>query len=120
MVRGYSSQRDVVPHFLQVFDVDDGRFPCPLRTQTVTPPQALFMMNSDAIDRACRQFAERLKKESGGDLANAVDLAYRLTLARPPTPAEMGQALAYLDNAPARLKGLAWLLFNLDEFIYMR
>ena len=29
-------------------------------------------------------------------------------------------ALAYLDDDPARLKGLAWLLFNLDEFIYVR
>ena len=32
----------------------------------------------------------------------------------------MDYALAYLDNDPARLKGLAWLLFNLDEFIYVR
>jgi hypothetical protein len=28
--------------------------------------------------------------------------------------------LAYLENDPARLKNLAWLLFNLDEFIYVR
>ena len=39
-----------VPNFLQVFDVDDGRAPCPLRTQTVTAPQGLFMMNGEEID----------------------------------------------------------------------
>ena len=29
-------------------------------------------------------------------------------------------ALSYIENDPERLKGFAWLLFNLDEFIYMR
>ena len=54
MIRGYSTSRDVVPNFLQAFDVDDGRVPCPVRTQTVTAPQALFLMNSDEIDGASR------------------------------------------------------------------
>jgi len=120
IVRGYSTNRDVVPAFLQSFDVDDGRVPCPVRTQTVTAPQALFLMNSDPVERATALFAERLRKESSGDLHAAVDLAYRFTLARPPSQAEMERALAYLDNDPARLKGLAWLMFNLDEFTYVR
>jgi hypothetical protein len=120
MVRGYSSQRDVVPHFLQVFDVDDGRVSCPLRTQTVTAPQALFMMNSNAVEKASTELAQRLYKESGGDLAHAVDLGYRVTLARPPSSSELAHALTYLEHDPGRLKGFAWLLFNLDEFIYVR
>ncbi|MHB1558453.1 MAG: DUF1549 and DUF1553 domain-containing protein [Isosphaeraceae bacterium] len=120
MIRGYSTSRDVVPVFLQAFDVDDGRVPCPVRTRTVTPPQALFLMNGDAIERATERFAGRLKDQSGGDLAAAVDLAYRVAIARPPTPPERDRCLAYLDRDPARLKGLAWLLFNLDEFLYVR
>lgn len=120
MVRGYSTSRDVVPVFLQAFDVDDGRVPCPMRTRTVTPPQALFLMNGEAVERATEKFAERLKAESGSDLAAAVDLAYRIALARPPTSAERDRSLAYLDRDPARLKGLAWLLMNLDEFLYVR
>jgi hypothetical protein len=120
IVRGYSSQREVVPPFLQVFDVDDGRAPCPLRTQTVTAPQALFMMNSGTVDQACVQFAERLQGESGGNLARAVDFGYRMTLARPPSQQESARALNYLGNDPRRLKGFAWLLFNLDEFVYVR
>jgi hypothetical protein len=120
MIRGYSPNRDVVPAFLQSFDVDDGRMPCPLRTQTVTAPQALFMMNNDVIDKAAARFAERLKKESGSDLKKAVDLAYRIALARPPSATETERALEYLGSDPARLKGLAWLLFNLDEFVYVR
>ncbi len=120
MIRGYSSSRDVVPNFLQAFDVDDGRAPCPVRTRTVTPPQALLMMNSDAIDKASEKFAGRLKEQSAGDLRAAVDLGYQVAIARPPSAAEMDSALKYLQDDPARLKGLAWLLFNLDEFIYSR
>ena len=120
MIRGYSTSRDVVPVFLQAFDVDDGRVPCPVRTRTVTPPQALFLMNGEAVERATEQFARRLEEASGGDLAAAVDLAYRLAIARPPTRRERDRALAYLDRDPARLKGLAWLLLNLDEFLYVR
>ena len=120
MVRGFSTNRDVVPNFLQAFDVDDGRLPCPMRTQTVTAPQGLFMMNSDQIETASTKLADRLRKESGGNLQSAVDLGYRLTVARPPSAPEKDRALTYLAGDPARLKGFAWLLYNLDEFIYVR
>lgn len=118
ITRGYSTSRDVMANFLQAFDVDDGRAPCPQRTQTVTATQSLFLMNSGEIDRAAARFAERLEEEEG--LAAAVDLGYRTALARKPSPREREQALAYLEGDPERLKGFAWLLFNLDEFIYVR
>jgi hypothetical protein len=120
MIRGYSSSSDVTPSFLQAFDVDDGRAPCPMRTQTVTAPQALFLMNSLELDKACAGLAARLQKETKDDLPAAVDLAHRLTLSRPPSAAEKNQALAYLENDAARLKQLSWLLFNLDEFVYVK
>jgi hypothetical protein len=120
ITRGYSTNRDVMPNFLQAFDVDDGRVPCPQRTQTVTASQGLFMMNSSEVERATAKFAERLQEGSGGDLSAAVELGYRIALTRDPSAMERERALAYLDNDPAKLKGFAWLLFNLDEFIYVR
>jgi hypothetical protein len=120
MTRGFSTNSEVTPNFLQVFDVDDGRAPCPIRTQTVTAPQGLFMMNSEEIESASVKLAERLQKESGGDLKAAVDLGYKLTFGRPPSAAEKDRALSYIESDPARLKGFAWLLYNLDEFIYVR
>lgn len=120
MVRGYATSREVVPNFLQSFDVDDGRAPCPTRTRTVTAPQALFLMNSGEIERASRRFAERVLKASGGELGVAVDLAYRVAVSRPPSPSESERALAFLDQDPARLPQLTWLLLNLDEFLYAR
>ena len=120
LTRGYSSSREVTPNFLPTFDVDDGRAPCPMRTQTVTAPQALFLMNSPDVDKACADLAARLQKEANGDLPSAVDLAYRISLSRPPSTAEKNNALAYVGNDATRLKQLSWLLFNLDEFIYVR
>ena len=107
-------------NFLRAFDVDDGRAPCPQRTQTVTATQGLFMMNSNAIEFATTKFAERLRQESDGDLSKAVDLAYQITLVRQPSEQERNAAFEYLRNDPDRLKGLAWLMFNLDEFIYVK
>jgi hypothetical protein len=120
MTRGYSSSRDVTSNFLQSFDVDDGRAPCPMRTQTVTAPQALFLMNSSEVENASGVVAERVLKDANNDLQSAVQALYRLTVARSPSAAELDRAAAYLTNDPARLKPFAWLLFNLDEFIYVR
>jgi hypothetical protein len=120
IIRGFSTSRDIVPNFLQVFDVDDGRLPCPMRTQTVTAPQGLFLMNSDEVEKATIKVAERLQKESAGDLGQAVDSGYKLILSRPPTGKEKDHALTYLAGDDKRLKGFAWLLFNLDEFIYVQ
>ncbi len=120
IIRGFSTSREVVPNFLQAFDVDDGRAPCPARTQTVTAPQGLFMMNSPEIEKAATMFADRLKKESGGDLSKAVGVGYRIAPGRPPSAGEKENALTYVGADPNRLKDLAWLIFNLDEFIYIQ
>jgi hypothetical protein len=118
--RGYHQSMDVMPNFLQAFDVDDGRTPCPERARTVTAPQSLFLMNDKLVTDAAARFAERLRKETGGDLAQSVDLGYRIVLARPPSPREKDAALTYVGGDAAQLKGFAWLLFNLDEFSYAR
>jgi hypothetical protein len=91
-----------------------------MRTQTVTAPQSLFMMNNEAVENASVKLAERLQKESGGDLNSAVDLAYKITLSRPPSPSEKDGSLTFIDNDASKLKSLSWVLFNLDEFIYVR
>jgi hypothetical protein len=77
-------------------------------------------MNSDEIEKATAKFAERLQKEAGADLGAAVDLGYRIALGRHASGGEKDEALTYLANDPARLKGFAWLLFNLDEFVFVR
>ncbi len=120
LVRGYIPSTDVMNNFLTAFDVDDGRAPCPIRSQTVTAPQALFTMNNELIEKESTKLAEKVLNEASGDVPAAVNLAYRITLGRAPSGSEMDHALTYVGKDPARLKGLAWLLFNLDEFVYVR
>jgi hypothetical protein len=120
MVRGYIPSTDVMNNFLTSFDVDDGRTPCPIRTQTVTAPQALFTMNGDLVEKESEKLASLVLKESSGDVHAAVTAAYQRTLGRKPSSSELDYSLTYIGKDPARMKELTWLLFNLDEFIYVR
>jgi hypothetical protein len=120
IARGYVPSTDVMSNFLLSFDVDDGRVPCPVRGQTVTAPQALFAMNDKMVEAASERMADKILKDSSGSLPEAVNLMYRTTLGRKPTPAENDKALTFLANKPDRMKEFAWLMFNLDEFMYVR
>jgi hypothetical protein len=120
MSRGFRSFADVMPQFLQTFDAEDGLAACPRRNETVTAPQALFMMNHSLVEDVANRMAARLTEASGADLAAAVVLGYRVGLGRPPTDNERTKALAFIPTDPEGIKGLVWLLLNLDEFLYVR
>ncbi len=120
ITRGYIPSTNVMSNFLLTFDVDDGRTPCPQRAQTVTAPQALFSMNSGLVEDASNKMAQALLKETGGDVPSAVTLAFRKAIGRAPSAKELDQALSYVSNDPARLKELGWLLYNLDEFLFVK
>jgi hypothetical protein len=52
------------------------------------------------------------------DPAKRVELVYQATVARAPLKAERELALKYLANG--ELAGLAHVLFNTSEFLYLR
>ncbi len=118
--RGYRSFAEVMPAYLQSFDAEDGRAVCPRRNQTVTAPQALWLMNSEFANSVATQFGQRLRLAKGDDLAAGVEWGYREALGRQPSDQERSVALAYLQGDPQRLPGYTWLLLNLDELIYLR
>ncbi|MFN8684893.1 MAG: DUF1549 and DUF1553 domain-containing protein [Acidobacteriota bacterium] len=120
MARGYLSSAEMMPSFLTTFDVDDGRTVCPVRGQTITAPQALFTMNHAIVDKAAEGLAQRVLRDSAGDLKAAVELQFRIALGRPATASERDRALSYVASEAARLKGLAWLILNLDEFVFVK
>ena len=94
------------------------RTPCPVRTQTITAPQALFTMNDNLLELATTKLAARLATEP--DLPAAARRAFRETIGRAPTSIEFDRALTFLANDPAKLKDLAWMLYNLDEFLFVK
>ncbi len=103
---------------LDAFDCPDPSVKTPRRATTTTPLQALGLMNGTFTQRQARLLAERAQSAARDDLPAAIQRAYRIALARPPSAAESQRAL----NA-ARERGLAsvcWVLLNSTEFLYVR
>jgi hypothetical protein len=103
---------------LDAFDCPDPSVKTPRRGVTTTPLQALALMNNAMVQRQAGHLAERVRGEAGGDMSAAIGRAYRLTLGRAPTRAELRRAR---DAARERgLESVCWALLNSTEFVYVR
>ena len=105
---------------LDVFDRPDTNATCPQRSRSVTAPQALTLLNGELSTAAARDLAAEITltlPTKNDSLSSQVDLAYRRTLARPPTPAESALAQIFLATEP--FADLCLALLNLNEFIYI-
>ena len=110
-----------MPDFLDAFDAQDGRESCSRREETVTAPQALWLMNDPLANQAAKAFGERLAASGEGrPMPIQVQLGYRMALGREPDSHELQVALEYMKPHPDDSEKLAWMLINLDEFIYVR
>jgi hypothetical protein len=82
-------KRTVAPPAMITFDAA-GRESCRvLQTRTNTPLQALTLMNEVTFVEAARRLAERIVREGGSTPDERLSFAFRLVLARTPTPAEL-------------------------------
>ena len=102
----------------QVFDLPEQNVTSGARYVSTVPTQALTMLNDAFVLRHAQLFADRVKKEAGDDPARQIDLAYRIALTRPPSPAELAVALDATKQQS--LVGLAHVLLNVNEFVYIR
>jgi hypothetical protein len=80
-------KRTSPPPSLAALDAPDRQTCVVRRTRTNTPLQALVLMNDPTYVEAARKLAARMMSTATGDRERLV-LAYRLTLARAPKPAE--------------------------------
>jgi Protein of unknown function (DUF1553)/Protein of unknown function (DUF1549) len=102
----------------QVFDLPEQNITAGARNVSTVPTQALTLLNDPFVLRQAQLFADRVKKEAGDDPARQIDLAYRIALSRPPTPTELPVALESIGKQS--LLDLTHVLFNLNEFVYLR
>jgi hypothetical protein len=128
---------------LLTFDAPDANVCCVRRDRTDTPLQALTLMNDTVFVECARALGRRILAETPGqDHAARIRHAFRLCLAREPTPAETGALRQLFDAlrqacdadpaAATKLAGTAagagcteraaWTAFarallNLDEFV---
>jgi hypothetical protein len=102
--------------FMEALDCPDSSQLTPVRSSSVTPVQALSMLNDKLIVRQCEHVAERVAREAP-DPEGQVAVLYRLVLGRPPTAREAQAVGAY-----ARRHGLAnacRVLLNSNEFVFV-
>ena len=81
--------------FLALFDGADPNTSTPDRRTTTVPTQALFFLNSPFVHAQTQRFANRLM-EGCTTPDRRIELAYHLTLARPPSEPERTEAIAFL------------------------
>jgi hypothetical protein len=103
---------------LEIFDLPNQNISCGARNVSTVPTQALALMNDDFVLRQSQLFANRIEEAAPNDPQKQVDLAYQLALGRPPDASERKLALDFL--ARHKLPGLAQVMFNLNEFLYLR
>ncbi|WP_165228595.1 PSD1 and planctomycete cytochrome C domain-containing protein [Aquisphaera insulae] len=85
----------------EAFDGPDGSITTPRRDVTVTPIQALLMINGSWPMARARAMADRLSASASDDRGR-VDLAYRLAFGRAPSPDERGDAIIFLHDQALR------------------
>ena len=96
-------QRSQRQPYLSTFDGADPNVSTPERTSSITPLQALFMMNSEFIHARSKDFAAKLIATAPND-TRRLNLAYESVFARPPAPEEVRKAREYLRLSHEKLK----------------
>jgi hypothetical protein len=108
--------RSVPDPFMECLDAADASQLVARRYTTLTPQQALALLNNPFVLRQCEHFAERLSSERK-DLASQVLLACRWTLGRTPTGDEARKFEQYAERNG--LADLCRVLFNSPEFSFL-
>ena len=102
--------------FMDSLDEADASQLTAARNESVTPLQALALLNNRFVLSQSEQMARRLEKSSG-TTEGRIDLALELILSRSPTVQERAE----LGDFARRhgLQNLCRLLFNTNEFLYV-
>ena len=89
----------------------------PVRRQTVTPLQALSLMNDTFVLRQAEKLAERVVREAASP-PQQISLAWQRALGRVPSQDELANAVAVVNDSD--LETLCWVLLNSSEFLQVR
>ncbi len=102
--------------FLATLDCADASLSVEKRNQTITPQQALALLNNQLTLVMARHFAARVAKLESEPAAQ-VSAAFRLALGRPPTAEDQRVLTRYAQQHG--LAGACRVLFNLNEFVFV-
>jgi hypothetical protein len=117
--------RNRLLELFEVFDFPDPNIVVGKRNVSTVPTQALYLMNNAFVIAQARHAAAATLKAAGLDDAKRIELAYRKSLGRLPTPREREVALAYVTAATTNeARTAAWerfyqTLFACVDFRYV-
>ena len=120
-------KRSLITPILASFDAAETDHSVSVRFASTQPTQALGMLNSRFINEQAAELAERVRRESGEDVAPQVRLALYLVTSRPPSEAEVQRGVKLIGSlreqdgvSPAvALTSFCLLALNLNEFLYL-
>ena len=125
--------RNNVYKLFGIFDFPDPATVGGNRATTVTPPQALFLMNSPLVLSSAKALARRTLHRSEASDSDRVEGLYRLAYSRNPSEFEAQRALEFVsgmlatlkDGDPASRRLAAWqalcqALISANEFVYLQ
>ncbi len=110
----------------QSFDMPDTHESCARRQATVTPDQALELMNGKLVQQWAAAMARRVDNDRGLDLRARAERALRLAYNRAPQADEIAKAASFLERQAAvagsptgALEDLCHALLSSNEFLYI-
>jgi hypothetical protein len=102
--------------FMTVLDCADPSMRVDKRNESLSPLQALAMMNNGLTVAMAKHFAARVQKEAGG-LEAQTKRAFALALSRDPTADELAPLLDYAKREG--LENTCRVIMNLNEFSFV-
>jgi hypothetical protein len=98
------SKRSLAVPELELLDTPDTTSSCEQRPLSTTAPQALTFLNGPFVQEQAAHWADRLRREAGGDPAEQVYRAFALALCRSPRPDELRLALEFLSKQQRQIE----------------
>ena len=103
--------------FMTVLDCADPSMRVDRRNQSISALQALALLNNGLMLVQAKEFADRVRRQAGAELAAQVVQAHQLAVGREPDAEELS-ALVALGEAHG-LENVCRALFNLNEFVWI-
>jgi len=100
-----------------IFDGPDSKAIVPVRAETTTAPQALFLMNNPLMLDTAKRVAARLAAETSADDRQRLENLWLLTLGRPLEPAEAEIASGFIRQHS--WERFIQALLGTNEFAYL-
>jgi hypothetical protein len=100
-----------------VFDCPDGGQTIPDRSRSTTALQALNLLNSRFMLEQADYLAQRLRAESGENVADQIKLAFDYAFSRSPSQSELEDSIEFVRQHG--LEAFCRAIFNTNEFLFV-